>query len=81
LLTPAASDPPTTPVCEQLYHLGLRTGRAHYLVCRGCECSVSIDTETAEDWAATTAADRGFTDIHLIVELTGLCPACTASTP
>jgi Fe2+ or Zn2+ uptake regulation protein len=35
----------------------------------------------AEDWAATTAADHGFTDIHLIVELTGLCPACTASTP
>ena len=66
---------------EQLFHLGLSPGRDHYLVWRACDASVSIDSETAEDWAATIASDHGFTDIHLIVELTGLCPACITSKP
>ena len=43
--------------------------------------NVPIDADTVENWAATTAADHGFTDIHLVIELTGLCPACTATTP
>jgi Fur family ferric uptake transcriptional regulator len=67
------------PVGEQLFHLGT-VGRSRHLVCRDCDQNVPIDADTIENWAATTAADHGFTDIHLVIELTGLCPACTAST-
>ena len=68
------------PVGEQLFHLGT-VGRSRHLVCRDCDQNVPIDADTVENWAATTAADHGFTDIPLVIELTGLCPACTATTP
>jgi Fur family ferric uptake transcriptional regulator len=66
---------------QQLFRLGPTPGRGHYLVCRGCGHSVPIDAGTARDWAATTAADHGFTDIDPVIELVGLCPACTTATP
>jgi Fur family ferric uptake transcriptional regulator len=62
----------------QLFHLGAETGRGHCLVCRHCGHSVPFDADIAQDWATTTAADNGFTDIHLIIELTGLCTTCSA---
>lgn len=66
---------------QQLFHLGPAPGGGRYLVCRGCGRSEPVDAGTAQDWAAATAADHGFTDIHPVIELTGLCRACTASTP
>ncbi|MFC0436912.1 Fur family transcriptional regulator [Kutzneria buriramensis] len=59
----------------RLFHLGPDTGRSHYLVCRG----LPLDAAVARDWAAATAADNGFTDINPVIELTGMCPACSAS--
>jgi Fur family ferric uptake transcriptional regulator len=64
---------------EQLFHLGANTGRSHYLVCRDCGLSVPIDAGVAWDWAAATAADNGFTDIHPVIELTGQCTTCSFS--
>jgi Fur family ferric uptake transcriptional regulator len=55
------------------------TGRSHYLVCRVCGLSVPIDATVAQDWAADTAADNRFTDIHPVIELTGRCTACATS--
>jgi Fur family ferric uptake transcriptional regulator len=31
---------------ERLFHLRVSPGRGHYLVCRDCDGSVSIDTDT-----------------------------------
>jgi Fur family transcriptional regulator, ferric uptake regulator len=64
------------PAGGQLFHLGT-AGRSRHLVCRDCDQNVPADAGTVEDWAASTAADHGFTDIQLVIELTGLCPACT----
>jgi Fur family ferric uptake transcriptional regulator len=65
---------------EQLFHVRSKPGHRHYLLCHVCGDSIPIDARTVEKWAATTAAEHGFADIHPIIELTGRCPACPTST-
>jgi Fur family ferric uptake transcriptional regulator len=61
---------------EQLFHLAPEFTATHYLVCRTCGDTNEISAETVQDWASSTAAQHGFTDIHLIVELAGVCSVC-----
>lgn len=49
----------------------------HHLVCRSCGVTVEIDGPSVERWASKAADDNGFTDVTHVVELFGLCPACT----
>jgi Fur family ferric uptake transcriptional regulator len=65
---------------EQLFHVRSKPGHSHYLLCHVCGDSIPIGACTVEEWAATTAAEHGFTDIHPVIELTGRCPACPTST-
>ena len=56
-------------------------GRGHYLVCRNCGRSIPVDAGEVTEWADAEAARHGFTDIHPMVELAGLCPECAAAAP
>ncbi|MFT4043353.1 MAG: Fur family transcriptional regulator [Gordonia sp. (in: high G+C Gram-positive bacteria)] len=55
------------------------SGHHHHLVCRRCGTTVEVQAEPVERWAATTAAEHGFTDIHHTVEVFGLCAACRSA--
>jgi Fur family ferric uptake transcriptional regulator len=61
---------------EQLFHAGPDARRHHYLLCRHCALHVLLDTTIAEHWASTVAAEHGYTDIHTVVELEGICGDC-----
>jgi Fur family transcriptional regulator, ferric uptake regulator len=67
------------PGGEQLFHLATDPQHSHYLVCRTCGDSVPVDADTVEHWAAATATEHEFTDVHPVIELTGRCPACDHS--
>ena len=56
------------------------TKHHHHLVCRRCGVTVELDGPSVEKWAATAADQHGFTDVEHVVELFGLCAACSAST-
>ncbi|NYD55846.1 Fur family ferric uptake transcriptional regulator [Nocardioides marinisabuli] len=49
----------------------------HHLVCRSCGRTVELDGPSVETWAARAADDHGFSDVTHIVELFGVCSACT----
>jgi Fur family ferric uptake transcriptional regulator len=48
----------------------------HHLVCRRCGRTVEIEGPEVEHWAATVAAEHGFSDVSHTVEVTGICGAC-----
>jgi Fur family ferric uptake transcriptional regulator len=49
----------------------------HHLVCRSCGMTVEIDGPSVERWASRAAEDHGFSDVTHVVELFGLCQACS----
>lgn len=49
----------------------------HHLVCKSCGLTVELDGPTVERWAASAAEDHGFSEVTHVVELFGLCGACT----
>jgi Fur family ferric uptake transcriptional regulator len=49
----------------------------HHLVCRTCGLTVEVDGPSVERWASEAAEDNGFTKVTHVVELFGLCPACS----
>ncbi|MBD3915683.1 Fur family transcriptional regulator [Nocardioides hwasunensis] len=49
----------------------------HHLVCRSCGVTVEVDGPAVERWATKAADDHGFTDVTHVVELFGLCAACS----
>lgn len=53
----------------------------HHLVCRNCGLTVELDGPSVEKWAARAADDHGFSEVTHVVELFGLCAACTQSSP
>ncbi|TDD34559.1 Fur family transcriptional regulator [Saccharopolyspora elongata] len=53
-------------------------GRQHRLACRDCRRRVPITATFVDDWATAIAAEHGFTDVHLVVEITGNCGTCSA---
>lgn len=55
--------------CSQVHH--------HHLVCRRCGLTVEVSGPAVEKWAASVAAEHGFTDVGHSVELTGVCGACS----
>jgi Fur family transcriptional regulator, ferric uptake regulator len=62
---------------ESAYRRCRTTGHHHHLVCRGCGRTEEIMATAVEAWAATIAAQHGFTDVTHDVELHGLCEICS----
>jgi Fur family ferric uptake transcriptional regulator len=51
----------------------------HHLVCRECGRTAEIEGRAVERWAATVAAENGYTEVDHTVELFGRCAACSAA--
>ncbi len=41
--------------------------------------AVEIEADDVEEWAAATAARHGYTEARHIIDVFGLCPACSAA--
>ena len=50
----------------------------HHLICRYCCAVVEITADSVEQWAASVAAEHGYTQARHVVDIVGLCPKCTA---
>jgi len=64
---------------ESAYRRCTTSGHHHHLVCRNCGRTEEIMAKVVEAWAATIAAEHGFTDVTHDVELYGLCAHCGAT--
>lgn len=64
---------------ESLYR-ACTTGHHHHLICRSCGLTVEIKADAVEIWAQRVASENGFTDPAHVVDVFGLCAACTAAT-
>jgi Fur family ferric uptake transcriptional regulator len=64
---------------ESLYRACASSGHHHHLICRGCGTTVEIEADDVEQWAAATAARHGFTQPRHVIDVFGLCPACSAA--
>jgi Fur family ferric uptake transcriptional regulator len=56
------------------------TGHHHHLVCRFCRTTVEVDSAAVERWARRVADEHGFVDVDHVVEVSGTCARCAAST-
>ncbi|THG29493.1 Fur family transcriptional regulator [Naasia lichenicola] len=63
---------------ESLYRACSTQEHHHHLICRNCGTTVEIEADAVEQWAASTAARHGFTEPRHIVDIFGLCAACSA---
>lgn len=64
---------------ESLYRACTPGSHHHHLICRNCGLTVEIEADAVEEWARNVATQHGFTQPHHIVDVFGLCPACTAA--
>lgn len=82
LATLAASgeaDQLQSPDGEAIYRACASTGHHHHLICRSCGTTVEIAATDVEQWAQRTAAQHGFTRAEHVVDIFGLCAACSAA--
>ncbi|MFS0713199.1 transcriptional repressor [Microbacterium sp. 2P01SA-2] len=82
LATLAASgeaDQLQSPDGEAIYRACSSEGHHHHLICRSCGLTVEIQASDVEEWAHRTAAANGFTQAEHIVDIFGVCAACTAA--
>lgn len=63
---------------EAIYRACSSDGHHHHLICRSCGTTVEIQAHDVEQWARSTAAQHGFTEAEHVVDIFGLCAACTA---
>jgi Fur family transcriptional regulator, ferric uptake regulator len=68
-----------SPEGENLYRACTTSGHHHHLICRNCGLTVEIEATAVEQWARSTAAQHGFTAAEHVVDIFGLCAACTAA--
>jgi Fur family ferric uptake transcriptional regulator len=62
---------------EALYRACTSGGHHHHLICRNCGLTVEIEADAVETWATSIAAANGFTQPQHIVDVFGLCAACS----
>lgn len=71
-----------TETGETLYRLcEAREEHHHHLRCRVCGAAEDIDMPSIERWAAEVGAERGYSRIDHMVELTGVCGDCAKKGP
>lgn len=63
---------------ESLYRACTPGQHHHHLICRNCGLTVEIEADEVEAWAHRVAAEHGFTQASHVVDVFGLCAACTA---
>jgi Fur family ferric uptake transcriptional regulator len=68
-----------SPEGEAIYRACSSSGHHHHLICRNCGLAVEIQADEVEAWAQRTAAQHGFTRAEHVVDIFGLCAACTAA--
>ncbi len=68
-----------SPEGESLYRACLTPGHHHHLICRRCGRAVEIEAKDVEAWARTTASAHGFTEAEHVIDIFGICPACSAA--
>ena len=68
-----------SPDGESLYRACSSNEHHHHLICRNCGLTVEIEADAVERWAKDVAAQNGFTDAAHVVDVFGLCAACTAA--
>ena len=66
-----------SPEGEALYRACVTAGHHHHLICRSCGRTVEIAATEVEQWARRTAAEHRFTQAEHVVDIFGLCAACT----
>ncbi|HEY8913407.1 transcriptional repressor [Lacisediminihabitans sp.] len=64
---------------ESLYRACTPGQHHHHLICRNCGLTVEIEADAVERWAKSVAADHGFTQPHHVVDVFGLCAACSVA--
>lgn len=60
----------------RLYRRRPAAGHRHYLICRDCGRSQSVDADVVEEWAERVGECTGFSAVEHILELTGVCARC-----
>ena len=63
---------------ESLYRACTPGSHHHHLICRNCGLTVEIAADAVEPWARQVAAAHGFTQPQHVVDVFGLCAACSA---
>lgn len=48
----------------------------HHLVCRSCGLSIELDVPEVEQLGQLVAEREGFSDLHHVLELSGICGTC-----
>lgn len=66
---------------EAMYRRCDDSAHHHHLVCRRCGRTVEVDGPAVESWARKVAAEHEYTELSHTLEIFGLCPACSTSTP
>lgn len=62
---------------EALYRACTPGSHHHHLICRTCGLTVEIEARAVEEWARQVAAEHGFTRAEHVVDVFGLCAACS----
>ncbi|MEB3370938.1 Fur family transcriptional regulator [Saccharopolyspora mangrovi] len=65
----------------QLFSIAPANGLGYHLICRECRRHVPVSVGFVEDWAVHVASAHGYTDMELVIEVSGQCHTCAASTP
>ncbi len=66
-----------SPDGEVLYRACATHGHHHHLICRSCGLTVEIAANEVEAWANRVAVEHGFTQAAHVVDIFGLCAACS----
>ncbi|TXN29242.1 Fur family transcriptional regulator [Lacisediminihabitans profunda] len=64
---------------ESLYRACTPGQHHHHLICRNCGLTVEIEADAVERWAKSVAAEHGFTQPNHVVDVFGLCAACSVA--
>ena len=62
---------------EALYRRCADDAHHHHLACRACGAAVEVDAPELERWAQDIATRCGYHDVRHVLELNGICAACS----
>ena len=77
LASEGEADSLQSPDGESLYRACTPGQHHHHLICRKCGLTVEIEADAVERWAQSVATEHGFTQPNHVVDVFGLCAACS----
>ncbi len=69
-----------SPEGENLFRSCSMEGHHHHLICRTCGDTRELSASVVEEWTKRVGDEHGFTEIHHVVDLFGICAKCRRST-